>query len=124
MSGPTQQTHPPIESSDGAPAIKVGIMPLFSTYIYRCENGPTHLNQQLESLTRQLMQDSRNSTRRTNAGGWHYDFDIFELQQPVVAEFRQIMEHQVQAFFNYLHHEARKKKDIFLLQIWIKLNST
>ena len=124
MSGPTQQTHPPIESSDGAPAIKVGIMPLFSTYIYRCENGPTHLNQQLESLTRQLMQDSRNSTRRTNAGGWHYAFDIFELQDPVVAEFRQIMEQHVQAFLNHFRPEARKKKDHFRLRGWINVNRT
>ncbi len=27
---------------------KVGVMPLFSTWIYLCENGPKHLNQSLE----------------------------------------------------------------------------
>jgi hypothetical protein len=57
---------------------KVGILPIFSTWIYQCENGPLHLNADLEALTYKLMSDSKNATRRTNFGGWHYAFDLFE----------------------------------------------
>src|SRR5437763_1657020 len=81
----------PLPSSSGVsptpPRAKVGIVPIFSTYIYQCENGPTHLNEGLLQLAHQLMQDERNATRRTNAGGWHYAFDIFALNEPLLAEF-------------------------------------
>ena len=87
----TTQTHPvSTETATQPQPIKVGIMPLFSTWIYRCENGPTHLNDRLEELAHRLMQDDRNATHRTNFGGWHYAFDFFELQEEVVAEFRRV----------------------------------
>ena len=105
-----------------APRVKVGILPLFSTWIYQCENGPIHLNPGLEELAQKLMADSRNSTRRTNAGGWHYAFDLFELAEPVVQDFRHQMEQHVQAFLNHFRPEERKKKDKFLLRGWMNVN--
>ena len=90
---------------------KVGVMPLFSTWVYLCENGPSHLNERLEGLARRLMQDDRNSTRRTNCGGWHYAFDFFKLEETIVAEFRNQMEQHVQALLNHFRPPERKKKD-------------
>ena len=101
---------------------KVGVMPLFSTWVYLCENGPSHLNERLEDLARRLMQDDRNATRRTNCGGWHYAFDFFKLEEPVVEEFRNQMEQHVQAFLNHFRPEERKKKDQFRLEGWINVN--
>ena len=106
-----------------APRVKVGILPLFSTWIYQCDNGPVHLNADLEQLARTLMADSKNSTRRTNFGGWHYAFDFFELKEPVVQEFRGQMEQHVQAFLNHFRPEERKKKDQFRLRGWINIKS-
>jgi uncharacterized protein (TIGR02466 family) len=103
-------------------AVKVGIVPLFSTWVYRCESGPAHLNAPLEELAHRLMQDDRNATRRTNFGGWHYAFDFFELQEPPVAEFRGIMEQHVQGFINHFRPVERKKKDSFKLRGWINVN--
>jgi uncharacterized protein (TIGR02466 family) len=102
--------------------IKVGIEPLFSTWIYVCQDGPEHLNEPLEELTRRLMQDPRNAARRTNAGGWHYAFDFFKLADPVVEEFREVMELHVQAFLNHFRPAERKKQDAFRLEGWINLN--
>src|SRR5258706_5771557 len=118
------QPNPPAASPSGAPPrIKVGVMPLFSTWIYLCEDGPKSLNEQLEQLARKLMQDDRNATRRTNAGGWHYAFDFFKLEgDPVVEEFRNQMEQHVQAFLNHFRREERKKKDQFRLEGWINVN--
>ena len=121
-------TSPKRDSSQESPTriaaapIKVGIMPIFSTWVYRCENGPQHLHPELEELTHKLMTDERNATRRTNAGGWHYAFDIFELRNPVVRSFQQIMEQHVQAFLNHFRPEDRKKKDAFRLRGWINVN--
>lgn len=103
-------------------SIKVGVMPLFSTWIYRCENGPTHLNGALEQLAHGLMQDERNAVRRTNDGGWHYAFDLFKLEDAVVSEFRNQMEQHVQAFLNHFRPEGGKKKDRFRLEGWINVN--
>jgi uncharacterized protein (TIGR02466 family) len=103
-------------------AIKVGILPLFSTWIYQCDKGPVHLNEPLEHLAAQLRMDPRNATRRTNAGGWHYAFDLFELKEPVVEQFRNVMEQHVQAFLNHFRSPERKKKDKFLLRGWINVN--
>jgi uncharacterized protein (TIGR02466 family) len=108
--------------SEGAPPIKVGVMPLFSTWLYLCEDGPRHLNEGLEQLAHRLMQDQRNASQRTNSGGWHYAFDLFELEEPVVAEFREEMEQHVQVFLNYFRPEGRKKKDHFRLKGWINVN--
>jgi len=105
-----------------APRIKVGILPLFSTWIYQCDNGPVHLNSDLEQLARTLMADSKNSTRRTNFGGWHYAFDFFDLKEQVVQEFRSQMEQHVRAFLNHFRPEERKKKDQFRLRGWININ--
>ena len=101
---------------------KAGVMPLFSTWIYLCKDGPTHLNAQLEELARRLMADERNAGQRTNAGGWHYAFDVFKLAEPVIAEFRSMMEQHVQGFLNHLRPAERKKQDQFRLQGWINMN--
>src|SRR5436309_10481730 len=105
-----------------APGIKVGVMPLFSTWIYHCQDGPKHLNEPLEELARRLMQDDRNATRRTNYGGWHYAFDVFELKEPVVVEFHDQMAQHVQAFLNHFRPKEKKKKDNFRLRGWINVN--
>jgi uncharacterized protein (TIGR02466 family) len=110
------------ETPKPAQRVKVGISPLFSTHVYRSEDGPKHLNPALEKLAYDLMKDGRNSTHRTNAGGWHYAFDVFELQDPVIKEFYQIMEKHVQGFLNYFRPEERKKKDNFRLRGWINVN--
>jgi len=68
------------------------------------------------------MADSKNATRRTNFGGWHYAFDLFELKEQVVQEFRGQMEQHVQAFLNHFRPEERKKKDQFRLRGWININ--
>jgi uncharacterized protein (TIGR02466 family) len=103
-------------------AVKAGVVPLFSTWIYACENGPMHLNLRLAELTRVLMQDDRNATRRTNQGGWHYAYDFFRLSEPIVDEFRdQIVEH-VHAFLNHARPPERKKRDRFRLEGWVNVN--
>lgn len=122
MSPTEQSSREGTEQPKQSPAIKVGIVPLFSTWIYRCESGPAHLNNKLESLAHQLMLDDGNATLRTNLGGWHYAFDFFELQDPLVKEFRGIMEQHVQAFINHFRPEDRKKKDNFRLRGWINVN--
>ena len=111
----------PDRSAD-PPRVKVGVMPLFSTWVYLCENGPTHLNQRLEDLAHKLMQDDQNATTRTNYGGWHYAFDFFELKEPIVSEFREQMTQHIQAFINHFRPEARRKKDAFRLRGWINVN--
>src|SRR6266567_5950247 len=115
------------KSADGsgpppAQRIRAGIMPLFSTWVYLCQEGPKYLNDGLEDLTRRLMQDDRNATRRTNQGGWHYAFDLFELDDAIVAEFRDRMAEHVQAYLNQLRSDARKKRDRFRLRGWINVN--
>jgi uncharacterized protein (TIGR02466 family) len=117
-----QQNRPAGTSSGNEEPIKVGVMPLFSTWIYLCENGPQHLNEELEQLAHRLMQDDRNASQRTNCGGWHYAFDLFKLEEPIVAEFRAEMEQHVQAFLNYFRPEARQKRDHFRLEGWINVN--
>jgi uncharacterized protein (TIGR02466 family) len=103
--------------------VKAGVVPLFSTWIYLCDDGPKHLNEQLEDLTRRLMQDERNATHRTNLGGWHYAFDLFALHDPVVCAFRDQMEQHVQAFLYQLRKETTPtKKDRFRLEGWINVN--
>ena len=105
-----------------APAIKVGVMPLFSTWVYSCQDGPKLLNDELERLTHRLMQDERNAARRTNAGGWHYAHDVFKLEDPVIREFRGQMEQHVRAFLNHFRPQERKRDDRFVLQGWINVN--
>lgn len=102
--------------------IKAGVMPLFSSWIYQCENGPRHLNEELEQVTHRLMQDNCNAGQRTNCGGWHYAFDLFQLDEPVVAEFRDEMEQHVLGFLNYFRPETRQTKDRFRLKGWINVN--
>ncbi len=120
----TETAQPSAASAEPTPSrrAKVGIVPLFSTYIYECENGPIELNEELENLARKLMAEPRNATRRTNFGGWHYAFDVFELKEPVVEQFHHHMEQHVQAFLNHFRPEARKKKDKFRLRGWINVN--
>ena len=122
MSAITGLNAPTTSHSDDAKRIKAGVMPLFSTSIYVCEAGPGHLNERLEQLARGLMQDSENAALRTNAGGWHYAFDFFKLEESVVAEFRAQMEQHVQAYLNYFRPAERKKKDNFQLKGWINVN--
>jgi uncharacterized protein (TIGR02466 family) len=119
-----QQLNPqsPSASTVPSPRAKVGVMPLFSTWIYLCRDGPVHLNERLEELTDRLRQDVRNNVKRTNAGGWHYAFDLFELKEPVVDEFRDQMELHVQTFLNHFRPETARKKDRFRLRGWINVN--
>ena len=70
--------------------IKVNVMPLFSTWVYLCQDGPKHLNERLEQLAQRLRQDDRNATTRTNYGGWHYAFDFFKLEEPVVDDLSRL----------------------------------
>ena len=125
MTQPTPKVDPiPKPAADSLPPqpTKVGLMPLFSTWIYRCQNGPVHLNARLEELTSRLRQDDRNAARRTNAGGWHYAFDFFEIKEPVVTEFHEQMEQHVQAFLNHFGPEGGKKRYHFRLRGWINVN--
>lgn len=112
------------ERAVDAPArqVKVGVMPLFSTWVYLCEDGPRNLNGPLEELAHRLMQDERNAGHRTNAGGWHYADDLFRLDEPVVEAFRGYMEQHVQAFLNHFRPPERKKQDRFRLEGWINVN--
>jgi uncharacterized protein (TIGR02466 family) len=118
----TEQSRPATTSSENTQRTKVGLVPLFSTWIYHCKDGPAHLNQPLEELAFKLMQDDRNATTRTNAGGWHYAFDIFKLNDPTVTEFRELMEQHVQAYLNHFRPADRRKKDEFRLEGWINVN--
>jgi uncharacterized protein (TIGR02466 family) len=113
---------PPPHATAAPRPVKAGMIPLFPTWIYLCQDGPRHLNPHLEELTYRLMQDERNGTRRTNDGGWHYAFDVFQLEEPVVAQFRREMEQHVQGFLNHFRPEARRKHDQFRLQGWINVN--
>jgi len=121
-----QQLNPQSPSTaaptESTPRAKVGVMPLFSTWIYLCRDGPVHLNQRLEELTDRLRQEVRNNVKRTNAGGWHYAFDLFELKEPVVDEFRDQMELHVRTFLNHFRPETAMKKDRFRLRGWINVN--
>src|SRR6185503_4704745 len=112
----------PAPTTNTAPSFKVGILPVFSTWIYECETGPVHLNADLEKLAQSLMAEPKNGTRRTNFGGWHYAFDLFELNEPVVQDFRKHMEQHVQAFLNHFRPAERKKKDQFRLRGWLNVN--
>ena len=116
------ETVPQPSTSSTASRIRFGIIPLFSSWVYECQDGPRHLNQALEDLAHRLREDPENATQRTNAGGWHYAFDFFELQELVVAEFKHHMEQHVQAFINHFRPEGRKKKDNFRLRGWININ--
>lgn len=118
----TTEQRASAQASDQPQRVKVAVMPLFTTWVYRCENGPTHLNDQLEDLTYRLMERKENATTRTNYGGWHYAFDFFKIDEPVVAEFRDIMEQHIQGFINHFRPEARRKKDSFNLEGWINVN--
>ena len=120
----TETAEPIAPTLEPMPArrVKVALQPLFSTWIYQCEIGPVELNSELERLAHELMADPANATRRTNSGGWHYAFDLFELKEPVVERFRNLMEQHVQGFLNHFRPEARKKKDNFRLRGWINVN--
>ena len=122
MTASKQQNIAASAPSEGVGRVKVGVMPLFSSWIYLCENGPVHLNERLEDLAHRLMQDNRNAGKRTNNGGWHYAFDFFKLEEPVVAEFREQMEQHVGAFLNHFRAKDRKKTDLFRLEGWINVN--
>jgi uncharacterized protein (TIGR02466 family) len=112
------------KSVGGAEArrVKVGMVPLFSTWVYECHNGPAHLNAELEELARRLIKDERNGTRRTNHGGWHYAFDMFDLKEPVVEQFRNYMEQHVQTYLNHFRPKEQKKNERFRLRGWINVN--
>ena len=48
------QREPPADAriGEGASRIKVNMMPMFSTWIYQCREGPTHLHALLEELNK------------------------------------------------------------------------
>jgi len=112
-------TTPP---SGEAPKVKAGLTPLFPSWIYVCDDGPRHLNAGLVELTQRLMKEERNATQRTNFGGWHYAFDLFELKEAVVSEFHDVMAQHVQGFINHFRPADRRKQDKFRLRGWINLN--
>ena len=122
MGDGTTQTNPAAATSGTAQPLKVAVQPLFSTWIYLCQNGPQHLNERLVELAQRLMVDDRNAARRTNAGGWHYAFDLFKLDEPVVSEFGAQVTQHVQAFLNHFRPAERKRKDNFRLEGWINVN--
>ena len=121
----TLETLPPAQASTNtpsAPCVKAGVMPLFSSWLYLCRDGPIHLNERLELLAEQLRTDPSNAAHRTNSGGWHYAFDLFQLNEPIVAEFREAMELHVQTFLNHFRPEEARKQYQFRLQGWININ--
>jgi uncharacterized protein (TIGR02466 family) len=121
---PTDVHHDCLQQR-GTQTVKAAAIPLFTTWLYLCDDGPKHLNEPLEALTRRLMQADGKGVRRTNFGGWHYAFDLFILDDPVVTAFRDQMEQHVQAFLNQLRKETHPtKKDRFRLQGWINVNRT
>jgi uncharacterized protein (TIGR02466 family) len=125
MSDQTQTVESQVATTTTPPVprpTKAAVMPVFSTYIYRCENGPVHLNSGLEQLAHKLMQDPANAARRTNKGGWHYASDFFELADDRIREFHGHMEQHVQGFLNHLRPEPRRRKDQFRLRGWINVN--
>jgi len=122
MSTQNQQNGPASTLAEGVPRIRVSLTPMFATWVYLCEDGPKHMNQRLEELAHQLMLDNSNAIQRTNHGGWHYAFDLFKVEEPVVAEFRDQMEQHVQAFLNHFRPDGNKKKDSFCLKGWINVN--
>jgi uncharacterized protein (TIGR02466 family) len=124
MAEKEQQTctsAPGVPSGNGQ-VVKAGVMPLFSTWVYLCEDGPRHLNEGLEQLAYRLMQEPGSAIRRSNHGGWHYASNLFERQEPVVADFRDQVEQHVQAFLNSFRPADRQKEDRFRLYGWINVN--
>src|SRR5262249_9048766 len=118
---PLTLAEPLPTASEQPQPVKVAITPLFSSWVYRCETGPVHLNEKLDALAHTLMNDDRNASRRTNFGGWHYAFDLFQLRDPAVEGFRGLMEQHVQAYLNHFRPEGRKKQDSFTLAGWINV---
>jgi len=115
--------QPGLDNAAAPHTVRAAVMPLFSTWVYVCDEGPRHLNERLEALTRELMRDDRNATRRTNDGGWHYAFDLFELKDRVVSEFHGVIEQHVEGFLNQMRREpGSTRKDRFRLQGWINAN--
>ncbi|HJZ60069.1 MAG TPA: TIGR02466 family protein [Gemmataceae bacterium] len=112
------ETHRPAADQP----VEAGVMPLFSTWVYQCEHGPRQLNDALEQLARRLMQDDGNAVRRTNRGGWHYAFDLFKVNDPVVAAFQDEMEQHVQAFLDSFRPADRRNRYRFVLEGWINVN--
>jgi hypothetical protein len=58
------------------------------------------------------MEAAGNATQRTNLGGWHYAFDLFAVDEPVIAAFRDQMEQHVQAFLNQLRRKQTQQGEI------------
>lgn len=113
-----------VESQPGRaekPRVKAAVIPLFSTWIYQCDQCPIHLNAELEDLTYRLMWDEKNAAHRTNVGGWHYAFDLFRLEAPAVHAFRIEIERHVQAYLNQLR-ASPGRKDRFTIEGWINVN--
>src|SRR5262245_33480444 len=117
-----EQNRRTAKSSPNGKPTRVGVMPLFSTWVWLCEEGPTQLNDRLEDLAHRLMQDDRNAATRTNCGGWHYALDFFRIDEPVVDEFRDEMVQHVQAYLNHFRPAELKKQDRFRLEGWININ--
>ena len=108
---------------DGArERIAAAVMPIFSTWVYQCAEGPVQLNEALEHLARRLMRGDRNAGFRTNCGGWHYAFDLFDLPDPVVTQFRAQMETHVRGFLDWFHPHEVRRRDQFRLEGWININ--
>src|SRR5262245_59315187 len=61
MVGTNQPDHPTGAPPQGGPPARAAVMPLFSTWIYLCEDGPSHLNAEPEQLAHRLMEDHPNA---------------------------------------------------------------
>jgi uncharacterized protein (TIGR02466 family) len=106
----------------GGRRVRAGVRPLFSSWLYQSDDGPVHLNRRLARLAHRLMEDPRGATVRTNRGGWHYAFDLFELSLPVIDEFRAEIREHVQGFLNQFRAPERQREDRFRLRGWLNVN--
>ena len=100
---------------------ELNVRSLFSTWI-GFTTGPVQMNEALEGLAHELMADPRNASVRTNAGGWHYAFDLFALRRPLVDDLREELSWRVQAYLNQFRPDERKKEDDFRLEGWMNVN--
>ena len=92
--------------------VSCSIAPLFPSWIYVSNSGPGHLNSRLERLAHRLMREPENSVVRSNNGGWHYRYDLFELDSQVVREFRAEMERHVRAFLTHFRRPGKAKPEV------------
>lgn len=117
-----QPAAPATEAAPPPRPVRAGILPLFSTWLYLCEDEPPELNGELADLAHRLISTPTNAGARSNRGGWHYADDLFLLAEPVVERFRTLMTQHVQGYLNHFRLPERRKADNFRLAGWINVN--